>query len=428
MAKSRKIVVVILAFIIILTLFYFLVLDNRKSDSNTVLRVSVRDQGSYFSDQLKGVFEAYEEQNTNIGIKLEVEPWEHYWTKLQTQIMGGMAPDIMIFSERSLHTFAENNALQDLDTMVEEDNYDLSDFYEVALETGRWNGRLYGLPIMMEVPALFYVKDAFDATDTPYPKPESMTWNDFLELCRKLTVFTSDGKVEQYGYVEQAFGSGLLSWITQNGGGVVEPIVKPERCVINSPEAIEAAQFYFDLSVKYHYTPTIIEYRTEAMGDSFQYLRSGKCALFQAPSTAIYFFEQNIKRYGVVPLPHNKKRSNSIKISFLCINSKSKHLKEAWGLLKHMVGPVQEIIAESLQSFPARKSIAKTKFLANDPAIRNVFLEELNYSIVPIITDRYMELIVVLGPYLDQMGTKKISVSEAMNEISEKMNAIIETE
>jgi len=425
MGKNKQIII-IFACIITLSLLSFFVLNCQKSDGKKVLRVSTWDQGSYVSNLLKQAFEAYEKQHTNISVKFEVEPWEYYWTKLQTQVIGGMAPDIMIFGESSLHSFAENDVFLNLQPMIEEENYDLSDFYEVAVETGMWNGKLYALPTMMEVPALFYVKDAFDAAGVPYPKAESMTWDEFLELCKKLTIFEADGKVKQYGYVEESGGLGFLSWIRQNNGGIVEPIVKPKRCILDSPEAIEAAQFYFDLSVKYHYTPTILDYKTEAMGDSQHYIRSKRCALFQASSNSVYFFDQNIKRYGVIPMPHKKKRSNLIKIKFYCISSKTKYPKEAWELLKYMVGPVQEIIAENYNSIPSRKSVATTKFLVAHPDIRDVFLDELKYSEMAIMTDKYMELSLAQMPVLDQIASKKISVSEAMNEISSKVSAILE--
>jgi multiple sugar transport system substrate-binding protein len=252
-----------------------------------------------------------------------------------------------------------------------------------------------------------------------------MTWNEFLELCKKLTIFDADGKVKQYGYVEDSFTSGGFDWIIQNNGGFAEPIVKPTRCISNSSVTIETAQFYFDLSLKYHYAPTILDYRTEAMGDPYHYLRLKRCAFFQASSNAIYFFDQNIKRYGVIPLPHKKKRANLIKINFQCISSKTKYPKESWELLKYMMGPIQEIIAENFQSIPARKSLAKAKFLVTHPDIRDVFIDELNYSEILIMTEKYMEIFVALGPYLDQIASQKISVSEAMNEISSKVNAIL---
>jgi multiple sugar transport system substrate-binding protein len=425
MAKNKK-KTLIFACIITLALLSFFVLNCQKSDGKKVLRISTWDQGSYVSNLLKQAFEAYEKQHANLSVKFEMEPWQHYWTKLQTQIIGGTAPDIMIFGESSLHSFAENDAFLNLQPMIEEEKYDLSDFYEVAVETGRWNGNLYALPTMMEVPALFYVKDAFDATGVPYPKAESMTWDEFLELCKKLTLFDADGKVKQYGYVEEFGGLGFLSWIRQNNGGIVAPIVKPKRCILNSPEAIEAAQFYFDLGVKYHYTPTILDYKTEAMGDPHHYLRSKNCALYQASSISVYFFDQNIKGYGVVPMPHKKRRSNLIKINFLCISSKTKYPKEAWELLKYMVGPVQEIIAENYDSIPSRKSVATTKFLVAHPDIRDVFLDELKYSEVAMMTDKYMELSLAQTPFLDQIASGKISVPEAMNGISSKVTAVLE--
>ncbi|MBN1439620.1 MAG: extracellular solute-binding protein [Anaerolineales bacterium] len=88
---------------------------------------------------------------------------------LQSEIASGDPPDIVgpMGVDR---LWGMENAWLDLDPLVAETGYDLSDFHPALIDTLRSPGRgLEALPIVEFPSALFYNKALFDAAGIPYP-------------------------------------------------------------------------------------------------------------------------------------------------------------------------------------------------------------------------------------------------------------------
>ncbi|MDQ1913460.1 extracellular solute-binding protein [Paenibacillus sp. GD4] len=113
----------------------------------------------------------------------------------------GNAPDIIFTSNFSLMHFRTLQYPIPLDPEMKRSNLDLAKFDPVVIDALRKygdNGEIYALPFTMNLGVLFYNKDIFDRFGVPYPK-ESSTWEDILELSKKLT--RTDGGVQYRGVV-----------------------------------------------------------------------------------------------------------------------------------------------------------------------------------------------------------------------------------
>jgi multiple sugar transport system substrate-binding protein len=137
-----------------------------------------------------------------------------------------------------------NDALEPLDEWAKKPGFPelkLEDYVPTALNTyGKYNGKLYGLPIVGDVEFLMYNKAMFEKAGIKEPPK---TWDELAEMGKKLTVDTDgDGKIDQYGFglmggrSAQAAGT-FFNLFYAHGGRVFDSEMKPQ---FNSPAGVKA--------------------------------------------------------------------------------------------------------------------------------------------------------------------------------------------
>lgn len=141
------------------------------------------------------------EAHPDIKVRIENVTYDAYWPRFLTMVAGGIPPDVIFLESTRLASFASKGTILDLDPFIEADEeINMADFYPLALDALRYKGRLYALPNDIAVFAMFYNKDMFDeAGSIPHPQ-KGWTWDDFLEISKKLTRdIDGDGKIDQFG-------------------------------------------------------------------------------------------------------------------------------------------------------------------------------------------------------------------------------------
>jgi len=112
------------------------------------------------------------------------------------------------------------------------------------------DGRQYGFVTNPGPWVIFYNKSIFDKCGVPYPKGD-WTWEEFVEVAKKVTMKGTDGRRnETYGVM----GYDLMEAIWQNGGSLFSK--DGTRCTLDTPEAIEAAQWLMDLQFVHKCAPS----------------------------------------------------------------------------------------------------------------------------------------------------------------------------
>jgi ABC-type sugar transport system, periplasmic component len=88
--------------------------------------------------------------------------------KILRAITAGAPPDFFTLREPGyLAPLAANDALLPLDDWFREAGFREADFVPGALELGRYKGKLYSMPYLLDAMALFYNPDHFKRTGHP---------------------------------------------------------------------------------------------------------------------------------------------------------------------------------------------------------------------------------------------------------------------
>src|SRR5262245_188356 len=84
----------------------------------------------------------FEKQNPGITVQVQTAAFDDYFTKLQTSVAGGNAPDTFELNYENFVTYARSGALLALDDLAKADHdYDSNRVYPKALQAFQFNSK-----------------------------------------------------------------------------------------------------------------------------------------------------------------------------------------------------------------------------------------------------------------------------------------------
>lgn len=169
-------------------------------------------------DATMQALDLYTEQHPNITFEPEYASWGGYWDKLNTEIAARQAPDIIQMDSTVILQYVANNQLAELTSV------DTSDMEAALLDTGKFNGKLYAIPLGNNINGIAYNKSAIEKLGLPEPSYD-WTWDDYFQYGRDAQAKLGQGKnyalsdnttnIEMYNMYQYSQGKGYI--ITDDG-------------------------------------------------------------------------------------------------------------------------------------------------------------------------------------------------------------------
>ncbi len=121
----------------------------------------------------------YQRDHPNIEVQV-VGHGASLFEDYRRAVLAGGAPDLVLLTEnRWIGGLADQRLLSDLSSDI--DAKTLAELAPVAVDSGRYAGRLYGLPLSLNVPVLYYRANVFPSGAPPN------TTDDLLQVARSLS-------------------------------------------------------------------------------------------------------------------------------------------------------------------------------------------------------------------------------------------------
>ena len=357
-----------------------------------------------------------EAENPDIKVELVYIPSD-YAQKVQTMIAGGTPPDVMQVAEE-IHGFSSTGRLLSLSPLIDRYGIDLEDRYggNGLLEAYSWEGELYAMPDRGGALIMYYNKDMFDAAGIDYPT-KKWTWDDFLNAAQAMTIREGD-EVLQYGFAAGDWWPWWMSFIYQNGGRIIDNNGNP---VFDSPEVIEALQFYTDLMHKYEVAPTPTDFADLGVGPDPLFAQ-GKAAMITTGFWNVGALQEvDDINWDIAPIFQNKQRATVAFGSGLAVVSDSKHPEAAFKIVEFLTSEEgQTPIIEMKQDIPTNiKSLNGEIFKQTQWSQTPIRLETMAESAeavfpLPLIPE-WNEMLDILGDNLSEvfMGTAEVAPTAA---------------
>lgn len=381
----------------------------------------------------------FEKENPDIDLVFVPVISEH---KLLIMIAGGMPPDVFIVRPTMLTKFIDTGVLLNLSPHIEASKIvNVEDFFPAVIKPYRFDGERFGRGDIFGLckdwgatGMVFYNKRLFDEARLEHPDP-SWDWEEFLEIAKKLTKVDERGIVTQYGVNNN---SDLEAWIIANGGTFFSE--DGRKSLLDSKEAIEAVQFYVDLSMKHKVSPKPSGITTRVRSDA-----QDPIMMFLAERAAMIFFprwfaallpEHERINWGMLTPPLRKgqpRRLLSRGMVGYGISSKTNHLQESWRFMEFLLGPKgQKIRADFGLGIPSHIKIAESEYFLYNPehpaGINRKFIDAAAYTQL-IALSRYIargRVDALLNGALGEIMFHRRPVKDVMIEVAEKINDEIE--
>ena len=368
---------------------------------------------------MESIAEKFTEQNPNIKVKVEVTPWDQYWTKLETAAAGGSLPDLFWLNASNIQKYAKGKVI----SPITEYGADTSVYPQALVDTYTVDGELYALPKDYDTIGLWYNKELFDAAGLTYPD-DTWTWDTVIESAKKLTneeegVFGFAAALENQ--------SGFYNTVYQAGGY----IVNDEKTKAGHSEAasIKGLKFFTDMIHEHKVSPTQAQMTDTPAATLFE---SGKVAMMFAGSWMQIQFAQNEYTRDVVDvtvLPQGEKRAVLIHGLGNVVAANTKHPEEA-AKFSLFLGSEEahKIQAETGTVIPAYEGTQEAWVQSNENFNLQVFIDSAEFSVPYPATIETRKWQQIDAGILTKAWAGEISIEEAAKQIAEGTDEVLSQE
>jgi multiple sugar transport system substrate-binding protein len=269
----------------------------------------------------------------NPGLTTEFLPHEGD-EKLVALIAAGTAPDVFESGEINIPTMERKKLAKPLDELMVRDRFDLEDFYPNVIDAQRYNGKLMSLTDRFGTQVLTYNRALFRQSGVPEPTAE-WTYDQWLDASRRLSRPTVEPPV--WGAFMPNWWGPIYDVIWAYGGEIFSE--DGSRCVLNSPQSIEAVQFVADLWLRHGAAPppSYTSQPGQGGGALFQQGRIGSQidGIWVGPALS----KIDGLDWYMVPKPVGPAgRANYLHMAIYAISYNAKNPDAAWEFLKFWTG------------------------------------------------------------------------------------------
>lgn len=310
----------------------------------TTIRFSMWDT----VDESASFIQAFHAANPDIRVEIVSIP-EDYSAVINTMVIGGTAPDVILAWEVDMPRFASNGQIIPLDNLVaNSDLVDVHDFIPAVAALTELTEGLYGIPWVYASHFLYFNVDMFDAAGIPHPT-NHWTWEDMAEAARALTI-REGNTTTQWGLTAIDFPGIWYSMIGQAGDSIIDAELN-----LSLGEGLRRAlSFQYDLTHVYQVSP-------QPGGGVLDLFMAEQAAMTRQGNWFVAGYADVPFNWDVVPLPRDAWPHSSLHTGFFTISSQSQNQEAAWRFVEWMM------------SHPGQ--VALSTFTANPSAIMSVAAE-----------------------------------------------------
>ncbi len=393
------------------------------------IRVSIfatdRQVVQLISEAIRGIETKYP------GLKIVVEniPYNEYQDKITVEMAANDAPDIISVETSRFSDMYMRGAFEDLTPYFKRDNMDPKDYFPTILARFSPGGEIYALPSdIAPVGLLYYNKKVFDEAGVPYPTDKLQWPEPFLSLCQKLVKKDAAGKITRWAYADP-YGTAADVFLLSDGGYFMDSETNPTRLALDSPQALEAYQFRYDMIYKWHVSPTPSEIQGFNFGNgAADMFLNGQVAMMCSGIWHTPSFVEKGLSFDVVEFPKGPtgKRGWGTGGTGYAIWSGCKDKEKAWRVLKEIAGAdLESKMAATGLIQPALVKVAESDaFLKNpEPPNKKILLDMPQYSHFSPFLKNWDEIWYgQVGPALDPVWEGEKTPAEVLPKLTADIN------
>ena len=375
---------------------------------------------------IQDIVKRYEAANPNVTIDLQYVNSDSALQKATVALQGGQQPDISYQYGTNMPQLAQAPKLVDLTQRVQDAGFNWNDFFQGERSVATVNGKIYGVPALVDNLAVVYNKDLFAKAGIPAPT-SSWTWDDFRAAAQAIT----DAPNNVFGAVFPADASETMVWeyeamLWEAGGDILTP--DNTKAAFNSAAGVRAATMLQSLKQD---GSLYLDYHPDA-GKSEQLFNSGNIGMIITGPWDLSSFPS--VNYGVVPMPSFDPGGSHVTIAgpdnWVIFDNGTARVNASWDFLKFLESP-DNVLKDSLSTghLPTRASVEKlpgfSQFDKNFPGTGTFAQNLVNVTKARPQVTQYPQISQFLGQALVSVLLGQKTPQQALDQAAQQSNAVL---
>lgn len=381
--------------------------------AETVVDFTVAEYSSKTGPFFQEVADAFQAENPDIKINIEVVPWDTLLQRLTTDVAGGSAPDISIIGTRWLLDFAAQGVAEPIDAYLTPEFKSV--FVDSFMAPSVIDGQIMGLPVAASARAMMINKDLYDAAGATAPT----NWDEFYEASKKIAAlpdtfaFGLQGKeIETDAYYYYSL------WT--HGGDILK---SDGSSGLDTPEALEAVKLYKQMIDEGLTQPSPTNYNRE---DVFNLFKQGKVGtIFTFPMLIPQIKEEAPNmHYEILPFPEGKAKATYGVTDTLMVFADSDAKEAAWKFIEFAYKDEWREKFDLGEGFlPVTKNVAALDHFTKDPDVAG-FAAGLPYAHFAPTIANWEEIADTTVRTLQQIYLGEVTPEDGLAAAAAEINAI----
>lgn len=277
--------------------------------------------------------ERFEESHPGVTVRytsgIEKKDYSEWCAK---RLLEGEMPDVFMALDTDFNQYCSLGILQELNTFIESDpEFQSEEIFQTAMDIGKGMEEIqYALPYEV-VPTMLFVNKTLLRQEGIEMPQQDWTWDDFLEICRKVTKDTDgDGRIDQFGTYNYSWQDAMYT----SGGSAFD----------NEKQNVDFSNQYVIESVKFMKELLALNQGENVTQEDFDAGKVAFMPLTFAEYRTYKTYPYKIKKYSnfqwdCTTFPGRTKGENISKVDALLmgINHDSTEKELAWEFLKELV-------------------------------------------------------------------------------------------
>lgn len=277
--------------------------------------------------------ERFEESHPGVTVRytsgIEKKDYSEWCAK---RLLEGEMPDVFMVLDTDFNQYCSLGILQELNTFIESDpEFQSEEIFQTAMDIGKGMEEIqYALPYEV-VPTMLFVNKTLLRQEGIEMPQQDWTWDDFLEICRKVTKDTDgDGRIDQFGTYNYSWQDAMYT----SGGSAFD----------NEKQNVDFSNQYVIESVKFMKELLALNQGENVTQEDFDAGKVAFMPLTFAEYRTYKTYPYKIKKYSnfqwdCTTFPGRTHGENISKVDALLmgINHDSTEKELAWEFLKELV-------------------------------------------------------------------------------------------
>ena len=357
--------------------------------------------------------ERFEESHPGVTVRytsgIEKKDYSEWCAK---RLLEGEMPDVFMVLDTDFNQYCSLGILQELNTFMESDpEFKSEEIFQTAMDIGKGMEEIqYALPYEVVPTMLFVNKTLLRQEGTEMPQ-QDWTWDDFLEICRKVTKDTDgDGRIDQSGTYNYSWQDAMYT----SGGSAFD----------NEKQNVDFSNQYVIESVKFMKELLALNQGENVTQEDFDAGKVAFMPLTFAEYRTYKTYPYKIKKYSnfqwdCTTFPGRTHGENISKVDALLIgiNHDSTEKELAWEFLKELVCGYES----QLDIFRYSQGVSVLESVARSEKAASIIQEDMDKEEQVISGELLCDVIEhgTITPKYYQYETYEQMISLANTEITE---------